>query len=316
MPMPGWRSEVCAALLLLLAAPFAATAAPAQCAADALCVGPGQQFATLAAALAAVPAGGTIDIVAGTYREAARIDRPGVTLRGIGGRPHFDCTGVRPANDKACLLVAANGVTFDNLEISGAQISEELGANAACIRNLPENGFTVRNVICHGSQEGILSYGGTIAVDRSLFYDNGWTDRTHNVYFDGDCTVTVRDSTFADARDGHEFKSRCPVTKIYGSTFRSSRGSRNLDIPDGGATLVDHSVLVKTVNAPDEEIVGFTAESCKHPGTMTLRDVRIVNSRRGAVIHNFDRCTGHPIVLDHVTFEGLPVERIGDIVVR
>jgi hypothetical protein len=315
--MTGRTGRSWAALFLLLALAIAPPAeAAARCHASALCVGPGKQFPTLGAALASVRAGGTIEIVAATYRETARLTLANVTLRGIGGRPHLDCAGLAPAGNKGCLLVAADGITIDNLEISGAEIPPELGANAACIRNQRNAGFTVRNVICHGSQEGILSYGGTIVIENSQFFDNGWTGLTHNVYFDGNCTVTVQGSVFRDARVGHEFKSRCPVTRIFGSTFRSNRGSRNLDIPDGGDVLVDHSTLVKTANADDEEIVGFTPESCKHPGDMVLRDVRILNAREHADIRNFDKCAGHFIILEHVTVEGAPVPRTGTIIER
>lgn len=313
--MPAWIG-FCLSLLAVVVGPFAAAAGLARCEAHAFCVGPGEQFATVAAALAQVRAGGTIDVVAGTYRQSVKIARANVTLRGIGGRPHFDCTGVRPDENKACLLAAADGVTFDNLEVSGAAISADHGANAACIRNEPGISFTVRNVICHGSQDGVLSSGGTIAIDRSQFYDNGWDGLTHNVYFSGDCAVTVKDSSFRDARVGHEFKSRCLSTRIYDSTFRSSTGSRDLDIPDGGDTLVVRSVLIKTKDAADPEIVGFTPESCKHPDDMGLEDVRVINQRSGADIRNFDRCPGRAIILDGVRFEGVPVSLFGNIYER
>jgi len=278
--------------------PPPATVANGACDAGALCVGKGQAYSTLRAALAAARAGSLIEIVADTYRETARLGVPNIVVRGVGGRPHFDCAGRRIAEDKACLLIAANGITLENLEISGAVISTEMGANGACIRNEPDRSFTVRGIVCHGSQDGMLTNGGTVTVVNSEFYDNGWTGFTHNVYFSGNCPkVTVRGSTFRDARVGHEFKSRCRVTDISDSTFRSTKGSRDLDIPDGGATTIAHSTLEKTAGAQNEELVGFAAESCKYPADMVLKDVRIVNSAPDAAIHNFDKCRGHPIVL-------------------
>ncbi len=135
---------------------------------------------------------------------------------------------------------------------------------------------------------------------------------THNVYLSGKCSaVIVRGSTFRDARVGHEFKSRCQRTEISDSVFRSTRGSRDLDIPDGGETMVYRSALAKTSGAESEEIIGFAAESCAYPGDMVLKDVTIVNSRRDAVIHNFDKCRGRAIVLQDVKLEGLPFREIG-----
>ena len=292
-------------------------AGPRRCHERTLCVGPDQAFSSLGSAAAAARDGDVIEVVGGLYRETVRIDRRDVTVRGIDGRPHFDCDGLRLAADKSCLLLVANNITLENIEISGAVVPESLGANGACIRNGHDSSFTIRNVICHGSQDGILSDGGTIVIENSEFYDNGWTGLTHNVYFSGACkSVTVWDSIFRDARVGHEFKSRCAETRISGSTFRSTKGSRDLDIPDGGATTVEHSTLVKTPGVENDEIIGFSPESCKFPADMVLKDVRIVNFLPHARIHNFDKCTGHPIVLEGVTFEGSPIDEVGDIVTR
>jgi hypothetical protein len=304
------------------AAPAAAPApkiasAAGSCDTGTLCVGQGQAYPTLAAALAGARSGGVIEIVAGTYRETATIKVPDLTIRGVGGRPHFDCDNLRIAGDKACLLIAANGVTLEHLEISGAEISEQKGANGACVRNEPNRSFILRDVVCHGSQEGLLTDGGSVVIERSEFYDNGWSGLTHNAYLSGNCiSVTVRDSIFRDARVGHEFKSRCRKTDIADSTFQSTKGSRNLDIPDGGETLVVHSTLTKAAGADNEELVGFTAEHCVYPADMVLRDVHIVNANPQAAIHNFDKCSGHPIVLEGVTVEGEPVHEIGDVVRR
>lgn len=286
---------------------------PRLCDKDAICAGTGQAYPTLAAALAVAHEGDTIEMVGGTYRESAKIALARVTLRGVAGQVHFDCAGIAIADGKSCLLLAAPEITLENMEISGAEVPESGGANGACVRNEPNYGFTLRRVICHGSQNGILSSGGTILIENSEFFDNGWSGQAHNVYFSGDCIVTVRGSTFRDARVGHEFKSRCLKTSISDSTFRSTRGSRNLDIPDGGETLVYRSTLTKVPGTDNPEIVGFAAESCAHPGEMTLKDVRIVNTDPNADIRNFDRCGGHPIIFQGVTVEGIAPKEIGYI---
>ncbi len=283
------------------------------CSKNALCVGLGQAYPTLAAALAAAQAGDLIEVVGGLYRETAKITVPRVTVRGIVGQPHFDCTGMALSEDKACLLLAADGIVLENLEISGADLPESLGANGACIRNDGQASFTLRQIVCHSSQNGVLSSGGVISVENSEFFDNGWTDRTHNVYFGGSCRVTVHGSTFRDARIGHEFKSRCLKTTIADSTLRSSKGSRNIDISDGGETLVYRTTLIKTMGAENHEIIAFAPESCAHPGNMVLKDVRIVNSQPDADIRNYDKCAGDAIILEGVSVEGPALRQLGYI---
>lgn len=290
---------------------------PRLCSAGTICVGKDQAYQTLSAALGVARKGDVIEIGGGTYRETAVLATSDLTIRGVGGRPHFDCDGLRISGDKGCLVIAAPGITLENLEISGAVVSETLGANGACIRGEADATFTLRGIICHGSQDGILATSRTMVIENSEFYDNGWTGLTHNVYFSIGCdSVIVRGSTFRDARVGHEFKSRCQRTEISDSIFRSTIGSRDLDIPDGGDTIVYRSTLVKTMGTQNEDIVGFAAESCRYPASMQLKDVRIVNSRQDAVIHNFDKCKGHPIVLEGVTIEGTPPREIGYILKR
>jgi hypothetical protein len=283
------------------------------CANGTICVGHGQAYPNLTAAIAVARQGDVIEIVAGTYRETAKIAVSNLIIRGINGQAHVDCTGIALTEEKSCLLLAADGVTLDNLEISGAEVADGAGSNGACVRNDPNISFTLRRISCHDSQAGILSDGGTILIENSEFYDNGWGERTHNVFFNGRCSVTVRGSTFRDSRVGHEFKSRCDKTMISDSTFRSTTGSRNLDIAGGGETLLYRSTLVKMPGTENHGIIAFASESCAHPGDMVVKDTRIVNSEPQAELRNFDKCAGHPIVLDGVTFEGIPPQQYGYI---
>ncbi len=198
-----------------------------------------------------------VEITGGTYRETVTIRTRAITIRGVAGTPQFDCAGLALTGDKACLLLGAADITLENLDISGAVLPDAVAANGACIRNEPDVSFTLRRISCHGSQDGLLTSGGRVVIEDSEFYDNGWTDLTHNAYLSGKCVVIVRGSTFRDVRVGHEFKSRCQRTEIANSVFRSTHGSGDLDIPDGGETMVYRSTIEKTLGAESEEIVGF-----------------------------------------------------------
>jgi hypothetical protein len=286
------------------------------CAADALCVGPGLAFPTLGAAAKAARPGAVIEVVAGTYRESIVLTAPRLVVRGIAGRPHFDCAGIRVAQDKACLLLAAADITLDNLEISGAEINAALGENAACIRNEPNLSFTLRKISCHSSQDGVLGIGGSVVIEDSDFFDNGWTGYTHNAYLSGDCAkVTVHNSTFRDARVGHELKSRCRETEIVGSTFMATRGSRALDLPDGGLVTMRQGLITQGPKVDNPEMIGYAPESCKYPGGgMTLDRVKIVGENPAGTIANFDKCEGAAIRLLHVEFQGIRPQLRGKVV--
>ena len=283
------------------------------CAPGARCVGKGEAYPTLAAALAVARAGDTIDVIGGTYREAATIGIARLTLRGTAGRPHFDCAGVPLAGDKACLAIAADGVTLDNLEISGA--AQAVGGEGACIHSDGDLRLTLSDIFCHGSQSGLVVAGGTIVISHSEFYENGGGGDGRNADFGRDCTsVTVSGSAFRDSTGGAEFTSRCLRAEISDSTFRSTRSLRALDFPVGGDAMVYRSTIEKGEGTRGKEIVAFASAACEHRGSLQLKQVEIANSRYDAIIVNSDKCVGDPITFEQVMVDGLPVATQGFIV--
>jgi hypothetical protein len=234
-------------------------------------------------------------------------------VRGVGGRPHFLCAGLKLPGGKACLFLGAGGIILDNIEISGAEVPSSAGGDAACIRNAPGASFNLQDVICHGSQEGVVSDGGAILIENSEFYDNGWSEKAHNGYFAGDCPMlTIRGSTFRDARAGTELTSRCAKTVVSDSTFRSTKGVSAIEIPDGGDTLIYRSTIGKTLGTRRPEILSF-ARDCRYPASMVLKEVRIINSRGDAEIRNHGACIGHAIAFEGVRIEGPAPKLLGDI---
>jgi hypothetical protein len=260
----------------------------------------------IAQAIAAARPGDVIEIGPGLHRTTFAITTSNVTVRGVGGRPHISCAGMRPTADKACILLVGDNIVLENIEISGAEISAALGANAACIRNEPSRSFTLRGIVCHSSQNGLLTSGGTVMIEGSEFYDNSWTGQTHNVYFSGDCPlVTVRNSIFREARVAHEFKSRCRKTVISDSIFRSRTGSRALDISEGGETLVSNVQIFRASTVANADIIGFAPEGCGLAAPMRVIRSRIVNEHPSGSITNYGKCEGQPIILEGVVFEGV-----------
>jgi hypothetical protein len=85
--------------------------------------------------IAATPARGTLTLPAGTILGTSAVLNP-VTLSGAGaGKTVLSCVGLEPTADKAILVPHVGGVTVSGLTLSGAQISADLGNNAAGIRD-------------------------------------------------------------------------------------------------------------------------------------------------------------------------------------
>src|SRR4051794_12147020 len=91
-----------------------------------LTVGAGQQFQTIASAIAASHDGDVINVQAGTYtNDFAEITHK-VTIQGVGGMAKLVATQPIP-NGKA-ILVTDTDITLDHLEFSGATVSAGNGA--------------------------------------------------------------------------------------------------------------------------------------------------------------------------------------------
>lgn len=282
------------------------------CEARALCVGEGQTYPTLAAALAAAHPGDIVNVIGGTYREAARVAVPRVIVRGTAGRPHFDCAALDlSADGAACIDIAADGVKLDNLEVSGAA-----ARGAACIRSEGESSLELSDIFCHDSATGIVADGGTITILHAEFYDNGGTRDGANAAFGSCASLRIIGSVFRDAHAGDELLSRCAKTEVSDTRFVSSEGGLALDFPDGGDAMVFRSRIEKTIGSTSDEIVAFATRSCDNPGpgTLALKEVGILNSRPGALIANGNRCKAGAVTLQDVVVRGVPVATRGYIV--
>src|SRR5690606_14580970 len=116
-----------------------------------LWVGAGKQFARISDAIAAAKSGDTIFVQAGVYtNDFAKIDKD-LSIVGVGGKAHFKAT-IKVPNGKGIFVTNAD-VTFENVEFSGARVTDRNGAG---IRH--ESGdLVVRNSYFHDCENGILT---------------------------------------------------------------------------------------------------------------------------------------------------------------
>jgi len=237
-------------------------------------VGPGRQYSTLRAANAAATAGSVIEIDAGTYTDDVTVWRQnGVVIRGVGGRAHLHGTqviqfspGDDQANGKGIIVVVGSDISIENLEISGARVTDE---NGAAIRNEGEN-LSVCNGYFHDNENGFLGGAyGTLLIEYTELSNSGSGDvgHTHNIYVDdggsaGDRFI-FRHNYSHNVSVGHLVKTRARENHIlYNRLMDEATGSSsyNIDVPNGGLTFVIGNLIQQGPSTDNSTIISYGAE--------------------------------------------------------
>jgi MYXO-CTERM domain-containing protein len=255
-----------------------------------LTVGPGQVYTTPCAAIAAAQDGAEIDVGPGTYTDSCEINTPGLTLKGVGGQPKIDLSGTNhPADYKGIYVVAADYVTIDNLELTGAHVDDSEGGNAAALR-VTGQGLIVHGCYIHDNQNGILAAptvdGGTITIENTELSHNGLGDAcdqggcVHNVYISKTSSAIRYDKTVfqfnwshdlaSDTSDkGHLLKSRSRETDVLYNRITGETGhdSYEVDLPNGGVGIVMGNVIEKGPDADNSTLLAYGEEGIDNPSS-------------------------------------------------
>ncbi len=233
-----------------------------------LTVGPGQQFSTIAAAIAASHNGDTIQVQAGTYTNDFASINTDITLEGVGGMVNMVSTEEIP-NGKGILVTNGND-TINNFSFSGAYVAPS-DANGAGIRDQAGN-LVLNHDYFFNNQNGLLggAAGSTITINYCEFANNGVSDPnsagygyTHNLYVSNVTTLTINNSYFHGANIGHEIKSRALNTTIQNSRIHdgpTGTASYSIDLPNGGNALIENNVLEKGPLSQNRTIISFGEE--------------------------------------------------------
>ena len=226
-------------------------------------VGPGLALDTPSAAAAIARDGDLVEIEAATYAGDAAVWRQnGLTIRGVGGRPHLRADGAA-AQGKAIWVLQGRDITIENIEFSGARVPD---GNGAAIR--PEGaGVVLRDCFFHDNENGVM--GGAnpesdIVIENSEFARNGRGDgRTHNLYIGAVRSLRVERSYLHHAVVGHNLKSRALETTVVSSRIadeESGRSSYLVDLPNGGRARLIGNVIQQGPAAENSTLVSYGAE--------------------------------------------------------
>ena len=246
-----------------------------------LTVGAGQAYSTIAAAVAASQDGDTVQVQAGTYVNDFATINTRILIEGVGGMVNLVAT-VPPPDGKAYFTTNTD-VSLDHLEFSGVAVADNNGAG---IRYQGGN-LTVTNCYFHDNQEGILGTPGvagtgTVTIENSEFAHNGAGDGfSHNIYIGDVASLVINNSYFHDAVVGHEIKSRAESTTITNSRIQdgpSGTASYSIDLPNGGAAVIQNNVIEKGPNAENPAIIAYGEEgNLRLASTLTVTGNTILN---------------------------------------
>jgi len=241
----------------------AVTIAVSASSASVLQVGPTRTYKTPCAAIAAASGGETIEIDAATYTgDVCVIAKPGLTLRGVGGRPKLDAGG-KSAEGKAIWVIRAADTTVDNIEFANCAVPD---LNGAGIKSEWGN-LTVRNSLFDHNQFGILTGydpSATILVDATEFSHQGSTtpvDNYHNMYINAGTFILQR-SYSHHTLTGNLVKTRSRNVYILYNRISAEDGTNSyeIDIPNGGRAYIVGNVIQQGAGSANRWIVEFGAE--------------------------------------------------------
>ncbi len=277
---------------------------------EVLRVGAGQQFSTIAAAVAASRDGDVILVNAGTYTNDFVHVATKLTIIGVGGMVNMVATV--PCPDGKGIMTVDNDLTLKNFTFTGATVTD---GNGAGIRYEAGN-LMLSNDGFYNNQNGILAAAsdGSITIDHSIFSGNGsGTGYTHNLYVGEVASLTVTNSIFQDANVGHELKSRALTNTISDNLFSdgpTGTASYDIDLPNGGVDSVTNNVIEKGPNAENNVMVHFGGEGLPYTSSsLVLRGNTFVNDK-GANTIGVLNATGIPVTVDANTFVNVQSSQI------
>ncbi|MEA2752792.1 MAG: hypothetical protein QOI41_6935 [Myxococcales bacterium] len=266
-------------------------------------VGPGATYAKPCDAVAAAQPNDVIEIAPGTYTDTCSIGVAGLTLKGVGGRPKIDLSGTdHPAQYKGIYVVEADGVRIENLELTGAHISDANGSNAAGIR-VTGSDLVVHGCYIHDNQNGILGTeakaGSNLTVENTELAHNALGDGcnqggcTHNIYVSFGKLVFQYNWSHDVANDtadkGHLFKSRSKQNFILYNRLTGEGGpdSYEVNLPNGGLTVLVGNVIQKGTSAGNPTLFSYGEEGLSNPDTRVFAvNNTFVNDRPGGTFMN------------------------------
>ncbi|MBP7184296.1 MAG: T9SS type A sorting domain-containing protein [Saprospiraceae bacterium] len=234
-------------------------------------VGPTRTYSFCSQVSTLVQNGDTIQIDFATYQNDPQVkwNKNDLYIVGIGGRPRLEAGSIIAndnVNGKGIFVVSGSNVRIENIEFANASVVDHNGAG---IRQEGVN-LNVKGCKFIGNEMGILQGGTipncTIIVEYCEFLNGGSTlnpGYQHNIYINHIDTLVFRYNFCYNAiAEGHEFKSRANYNYILYNVISNYQtvDSRNIDLPNGGTSIVMGNVIEQGANSANSNILGYGKE--------------------------------------------------------
>jgi hypothetical protein len=264
-----------ALLAVLLGLPSAGSAATLE-------VGPTRRLTVPSEAARVARDGDTIAIDAGEYVDCAVWTRRNLIIEGRGSGAVIHR---RVCNEKGVFVTAGDNITIRNLTFAEARAPSHNGAGIRA----EGRDLTVEGSHFIDNENGILSGASpdsTILVTGSEFRGNGTCEAAcaHGIYAGRIRLLRVEGSRFSGTREGHDIKSRARRTELVGNRIEDGpkgNSSYLIDIPNGGATLIEGNRMAKGPHSDNPGIaISVGAEGVTNPTPwLVVRNNRFTNEQ-------------------------------------
>lgn len=244
-------------------------------------VGPTRTYTYCSQVASLVQDGDTVAIDYATYINDAQVSwtNNNLLIIGVGGRPRLEAGSIIAndnVNGKGIFVIIGSNVRVENIEFANAVVIDNNGAG---IRQEGKNLF-VHHCKFDGNEMGILQGGTipncTITVEYSEFLNGGSAANPgyqHNIYINHIDTFIFRYNYSHDAKNGgHELKSRATNNYVLYNRIANIQtiDSRNIDLPNGGTTVVMGNIIEQGQNSENSNILGYGLEGLSNPAPHNL----------------------------------------------
>ncbi|MBK9480829.1 MAG: T9SS type A sorting domain-containing protein [Bacteroidetes bacterium] len=248
------------------------------CMATTWLVGPAKVYTKPSQVSTLVNDGDTVLIDAAVYiADVCYWGKNNLVLKGVGpGYAHLDANNTAYGG-KAIWVIGGDNTLVENIEFSKCTVVDKNGAG---IRQEGIN-LHVNHCYFHHNENGILAgdnAGSKILIEKSEFGFNGYGDGlSHNLYINHIDTLVFQYNYSHDAHVGHELKSRAKTHYILYNRISTELGtdSRNIDLPNGGLTVIMGNILNQQQNSQNNNMIGYGLEGLANAA---FNEVYVINN--------------------------------------